>query len=236
MATNEGEPINKIQKKSGDNELNRETTNMIDFTTETDEIKEISEELLSKYHAAFIHNDESSMKSMIKEEPALLFYGLDLMAMSVEDDQEGIIEPELQKGLDEISQRIQQKFENDRDENIQMKLIKQGFVSYFTASGKKASELSEELNLGKMTLNKLNDRLVEATTIPVTLISRIAEVLGASQSAIQAYFQQPPLQTEAMYKSSDHPITVRSLESFSDIIHNDPTTRPEDKDFWLNAS
>lgn len=235
MATNEGDSIRKIQKNSGDNELNRETNEMTDFTSDADEITEISDEMLSKYHIAFTHNDESTMKSMIMEDPALLFYGLDLMAMTEEDEQDTIIDPELQKGLDEISQRIQQKFEMDQEKRMLEDLINSGLIQYIKKSGQKLSEFCTELSITRITIDKLSNRWVEASTIPTTLISRIAEALGTSQRTIQAYFQQPPLLPVAMFKASNHPTTVRSLETFSVIIQNDPNMKPDDKDFWLNA-
>ena len=95
--------------------------------------------------------------------------------------------------------------QNQRSRAKMVSLIVDG--SFF---GWSTDQFAKQINLSVAILRKLENRLIDAVTIPIDLIKLIGDSIQRDASEIIAYLGQPPmLQPGQMYKSKQPP-TIRT--------------------------
>ena len=102
--------------------------------------------------------------------------------------------------------------------------------------GMTEKQLAERLNLDKAIVTKLNQRLMQALTIPPALIRRIADELKTGVQQVQDYLNLPStLATGVSYRSETTP-TVGDQQLFSEAIRSSLTLSEERKTYWLSET
>ena len=100
------------------------------------------------------------------------------------------------------------------------------------ARGLAPRAFAQSLRLDTLTLSRLNQRLLEAATLPRALIRQVAQALGRSTDEVRSYLRRPPhLATGAQYKARQTPILRESAahQKFGDAIGGLPQA---DRDYW----
>jgi hypothetical protein len=99
--------------------------------------------------------------------------------------------------------------------------------------GVSPKQLAQKLGVGVTLFAKLNRRLLNAATIPVRLIERLAEELKISVEQTRAYLSQPPtLAAGAMYRSEQAP-EVTEPQDFADAVRVSSDMSDTEKAVWL---
>jgi len=91
---------------------------------------------------------------------------------------------------------------------------------------------AKTLRLDTAALGRLNQRLLEASTLPRALVRRVAEAIGRTADEVAAYLSRPPrLAAGAQYKARAAPRLRESAprQSFADATRGLPQA---DRDFW----
>jgi transcriptional regulator with XRE-family HTH domain len=100
--------------------------------------------------------------------------------------------------------------------------------------GWRKPEFAQRLGLSLSLLMYLEKRRLLFSTIPKSLIGRIAELLETSEQVIAAYLAQPPsLAGEASFKTRTRPDEVRQRE-FADAVREDQTLSASDRQRLLS--
>ena len=100
------------------------------------------------------------------------------------------------------------------------------------ARGLAPAAFARALRLDTAVLGRLNQRLLEASTLPRALVRRMAEAIGRTADEVAAYLSQPPrLAAGAQYKAKVAPRLRESAprQSFADIAQG---LSQADRDFW----
>ncbi len=104
------------------------------------------------------------------------------------------------------------------------------------ARGLTPPAFAKTLRLDTPALGRLNQRLLEAATLPRALVRRVAEALGRSADEVAAYLSRPPrLAAGAQYKAKAAPVLRESApqQSFADATRGLPQ---DDRDFWQSEA
>ena len=100
------------------------------------------------------------------------------------------------------------------------------------ARGLAPRAFAQSLRLDTPTLSRLNQRLLEAATLPRALVRQVAQALGRSTDEVRAYLRCPPrLATGAQYKARQTPVLRESAarQKFGDAIGG---LTQADQDYW----
>ncbi len=100
------------------------------------------------------------------------------------------------------------------------------------ARGLTAREFAQALRLDTLALSRLNQRLLDAASLPRSLAKRAAQALGRSADEVEAYLRLPPrLASGAQYKSRQAPVLRESgpRQKFEDVLGGLPQA---DRDYW----
>ena len=100
------------------------------------------------------------------------------------------------------------------------------------AHGMAPRTFAQSLHLDTPTLSRLNQRLLEAATLPRALVRQVAQALGRSTDEVRAYLRRPPrLATGAQYKARQTPVLRESAarQKFGDAIGG---LSQADRDYW----
>ena len=92
------------------------------------------------------------------------------------------------------------------------------------------------LRLDTSALGRLNQRLLEAVTLPNALVRRVAEAIGRTAGEVAAYLAQPPrLAAGAQYRAKAAPRLRESAprQSFAEAIGG---LSQADRDFWQSET
>lgn len=118
-----------------------------------------------------------------------------------------------------------------------------GLASEAEARGLSVAALAQTLRLDRTLLLRLDQRVLEAWSLPAALIERLAEALERSTDEIRAYFAGPPkLASGTHYKAKAAPKIVQERgllqspvrqPSFADEVRRNTKMSDEDKAFWL---
>ncbi len=120
-----------------------------------------------------------------------------------------------------------------------------GLASEAQARGLSALALAQTLRLDRTLLLRLDQRVLEAWTLPAALIDRLAQALERNTDEIRAYFDGPPkLASGTHYKAKATPKMVQERgvlqspvrqPSFADEVRRNTKMSGEDKAFWLGV-
>jgi hypothetical protein len=113
-----------------------------------------------------------------------------------------------------------------------------GILAAAKQQGGTIASLSEQLSLARSVVVKLDRRLIDAATIPASLIERIAATVGQSVATVQSYLAAPPsLSAGASYKSAASPeLGDKARESFEaalDVAVSSGEMTTAQRDQWL---
>lgn len=100
------------------------------------------------------------------------------------------------------------------------------------ARGLTPREFARALRLDTPTLARLNQRLLDAATLPRSLVRQAAQTLGRSADEVAAYLRLPPrLASGAQYKARQAPVLRESgpRQKFTDVLGG---LSQADRDFW----
>ena len=104
------------------------------------------------------------------------------------------------------------------------------------AQGLTVTMLMQAVGLDRPVLASLNQRLLDAASLPRGLAVRIGAALGRSADEVAAYFRQPPrLSASAHYKAKQAPSLVaesRPKKTFAEAIRSASTLSESDRAFW----
>jgi hypothetical protein len=104
-----------------------------------------------------------------------------------------------------------------------------GLAAVAAEKGLKKPELAEKLGLSLSLLVYLDKKRLVFSTIPKSLIKKIADVLEVAEQSVSAYLNQPPdFQAQASFKAAIRP-ELSQPKSFSDAVREDQTLTPEEK-------
>lgn len=105
-------------------------------------------------------------------------------------------------------------------------LFKQGF-----AMGYAPPELAEALGISWDILAKLEARAISVTSIPRTLIQRMADTLSVLPEAISTYLRGATAAQAGAFYYADQP-PIQHQETFLEAIQASPELSPEQKGEW----
>lgn len=92
--------------------------------------------------------------------------------------------------------------------------------------------LAQTLSLGRAEMVKLDRRLFHPTSLPVTLVRRLAEAIQQPFAEVVAYLRQPPtLSLSASYKSQKAP-RIESRADFADALTASREMTDDQKAAW----
>ncbi len=109
-------------------------------------------------------------------------------------------------------------------------------VAEARARGLAPTAFAKTLRLDTVALGRLNQRLLEAATLPRALTRRVAEAVGRTADEVAAYLSQPPrLASGAQYKARSAPRLRESAprQSFAEAIGG---LSQADRDFWKSET
>ncbi len=118
-----------------------------------------------------------------------------------------------------------------------------GLASEAEARGVSGAALARTLRLDKTLLVRLDQRVLEAWTLPSLLIDRLAEALARTTDEVSAYLSGPPkLASGTHYRAKAAPKMVQEnvlqsmvqQPSFADEVRRNTKMSDEDKAFWLS--
>ena len=109
-------------------------------------------------------------------------------------------------------------------------------VSDAAARGLDAGAVASALRLDRLLLGRLEQRLLDAATLPMSLVRQIAQMLGRSSDEVAAYLRGGPrLAMQAQYRASRAPSLPASEAtqlSFAEALQGGQNMSEEDKAYW----
>lgn len=118
-----------------------------------------------------------------------------------------------------------------------------GLASEAEARGLSVAALAQTLRLDRTLLLRLDQRVLEAWTLPAALIDRLAQALERTTDETRAYLAGPPkLASGTHYKAKAAPKMMQERgvlqspvrqPSFADEVRRNTKMSDEDKAFWL---
>ena len=140
----------------------------------------------------------------------------------------------LQGGLHIVQQIYEKRRAEDQAQNQQSRAKMVSLIMDGSFLGWSTDQFARQINLSVAILRKLENRLINAATIPIDLIKLIGDSIQRDPSEITAYLGQPPmLQPGQMYKSKQPPI-IGKPQDFFDAIRNDGELTDEQRTYWLS--
>ena len=98
------------------------------------------------------------------------------------------------------------------------------------------TEFTRAVGLDRPLLASLNQRLLDATSLPRSLAARIGAALDRSAGEVVTYFRQPPrLSAGAHYKAKQAPSLVaesRPRQTFAEAVRSASGLSEEDRAYW----
>jgi transcriptional regulator with XRE-family HTH domain len=96
-------------------------------------------------------------------------------------------------------------------------------------------DVAERLGIGVPIVSKLEQRLLQFTTLPETLIQKLAETLDTAAENVRDYLRQPPtLAAGAAYQYTGKATPqVQAQQDFAEAIRTCPGMSEADKQVWL---
>lgn len=138
----------------------------------------------------------------------------------------------LESGLGIVQKILDKKYAGE-----QSKRSPSSMVSLFLEAkllGWSTEIFAQKINLSVSMLRKLENRLINMTTIPISLINILSESLHRDPSEVSAYLSHHPvLQAGHRYKSRQAP-KIGDQQSFYDAIRNDGELTDEQRTLWLS--
>lgn len=98
--------------------------------------------------------------------------------------------------------------------------------------GMRKSEFAKRIGLNAVQLYNLEIRAYVFSTVPKSLIEKVAETLNTAKETVAAFLSQPP-SLAANFKSRTRPEDFKQI-SFTDAIKQDDTLSAEEKERLLN--
>ncbi len=118
-----------------------------------------------------------------------------------------------------------------------------GLASEAERRGLSGADLARTLRMDRTLLVRLEQRVLDAWTLPSGLIDRLAQALERTTDEVRAYLSGPPkLANATHYKAKAAPKMVQERgrlqspvrqPSFADEVRRNPKMSDEDKAFWL---
>lgn len=118
-----------------------------------------------------------------------------------------------------------------------------GLASEAEARGLSVAAVAQTLRMDRTLLLRLDQRVLEAWTLPAALIDRLAQALERTTDEIRAYLSAPPkLASGTHYRARIAPKMVQERgilqspvrqPSFADEVRRNSKMSDEDKAFWL---
>ena len=108
-------------------------------------------------------------------------------------------------------------------------------LSDAAARGFDAARLAEVLRLDRLLLGRLEQRLLDAATVPVRLVRQIAQVLERSPDEVASYLRGGPrLAAQAHFRARRAPALSSSAErpSFAQALAAGSSLSEEDRAYW----
>jgi len=140
----------------------------------------------------------------------------------------------LQGGLSIVQEIYEKRSAEDQAQNQQSRAKMVSLIMDGSLLGWSTDQFARQINLSVAILRKLENRLMNAATIPTELIKLISDSIQRDPSEIIAYLRQPPmLQAGQMYKSKQPPI-IGKPQDFFDAVRNDGELTDEQRIYWLS--
>ncbi|MCG3159182.1 MAG: hypothetical protein JMDDDDMK_00168 [Acidobacteria bacterium] len=140
----------------------------------------------------------------------------------------------LQGGLRIVQEIYEKRSAEDQTQNWQSRAKMASMIMEGSLLGWSTDQFAGRINLSVAILRKLENRLIDAVTIPIDLIKLIGVSIQRDPSEIIAYLGQPPmLQSGQMYKSKQPPI-IGKQQGFFDAIRNDGELTDDQRTYWLS--
>ncbi len=96
-------------------------------------------------------------------------------------------------------------------------------------------DVAERLGIGVPIVSKLEQRLIQFTTLPESLIQKLAETLDTATENVRDYLRQPPtLAAGAAYQYTGKAAPqVQAPQDFADAVRTCPSMSEAHKQVWL---
>ena len=108
-------------------------------------------------------------------------------------------------------------------------------VSDAAARGLDAGAMASALRLDRLLLGRLEQRLLDAATLPMSLIRQIAQLLGRTTDEVAAYLRGGPrLAMQAQYRARLAPSlsSEATRPSFAEALQGGQNMSEEDQAYW----
>ena len=97
------------------------------------------------------------------------------------------------------------------------------------------ADVADRLEVGPVTLKKLDRRMIRPGSIPRIVLHRLADALQTSAASIATYLGQPmSLPSGARYRAASAPSLPPEQEDFHEAIRQDRSISEETRNRWLD--
>lgn len=109
-----------------------------------------------------------------------------------------------------------------------------GITAEAQAQGLIPKQLAIRLRIDAPLLAKLDQRLIDVSTVPALLLRMLSEAIGRTVDDITAYLAGPPrMATQAHYKADEKPrVDTSGKQTFTEALTASPKISEEDREFW----
>ncbi len=105
-------------------------------------------------------------------------------------------------------------------------------VAAANKAGLTPHDLAADLRIDIPLVAKLEQCLLDVSSIPSILIDRLSKIIGSTSSDVFSYLSGPPrLAANAAYKSKKAP-SVSDKQSFADALESSRMISAENRDYW----
>lgn len=102
--------------------------------------------------------------------------------------------------------------------------------------GMEPSAFTSELGIGSSVFWKLERRLIEAATIPASLLDRIAKLLEAPRVAVENYLRLPPTLSHGASFYANEPPKAARAQTWVEALETAPDMSAEQKVSWRSEA
>ncbi len=100
--------------------------------------------------------------------------------------------------------------------------------------GLKLKQLATALRLALSVVTKLDQRLIQASTLPPSLIESLADCLNRSVEEVRTYLQAPPTLAAGVLYQADSAPTAAGPQEFAAALQAATDLLEDDRQFWLS--
>lgn len=126
--------------------------------------------------------------------------------------------------------------ESETDQTAPAKAPISDLVKEAAARGLSVPALMQAVGLDRTILGSLDQRLLDAASLPRSLMARVGAALDRSIDEVAAYLRQPPrLAASAHYKAHQAPSLVaesRPKKTFAEALRSASTLSESDRAYW----